>query len=537
MSRPADTMGRLSRRAMLAGTAAAGTALTTFARAHSPVEQALKLAVEGAERAMPDRWLGYNAPANYDIPVEDPKFLRAVEQLAPHYLRFPGGTVSNYYQPETGQLDFTDFKDGSIYRKYLQKFAGSASRQLHPNGVFVDQYVSLAREMGAELLIVPNLETSSAESQRAWFAKMNAGGFVPREIEMGNEFYLAMLMDKLTLSIFPDWAATIRRTETYAKAIAPYIAPDARICVQAAATSFHNPHGDAEDPRAVRELKWDNDMRPEPWFQAVSIHLYPQIESSAGKGSLAGLPGNFGKVFPAFMARADEGFDRAIADTAARMPGKEIWLTEWGAFEAASTLAGAKVDFDGMWLHMITRGLMAQLRHREVTLSTHHSLFAQGNLMSAFRRTNAAPDGRNDLGGVVLAADGYAPINFAGMIHWFCEASRGPDAHYARITVDGSRRVEAQGTLPGESYRDVEACMFRQGARRSVFIQNASETARSVDLTGLVGAETPVAADAVITSDMHASLQMDAPEPTALTAAAGKVMLPAWSVARLRWSV
>jgi hypothetical protein len=217
------------------------------------------------------------------------------------------------------------------------------------------------------------------------------------------------------------------------------------------------------------------------------------------------------------------------------MPGKEVWITEWGAFEPASTLGDQPATFDGMWLHMIARGMLAQLRHKEVTVSTPHALFAQGNLMSAFRRASA-PDqsGKlNDLGSSGGPGGGYVPINFAGVVAWFCEASRGPDAHYQRITVQGAQRIRANGTIPGEGFNDVDACLIRKGPERTLFIHNAWKTPARVDLSGL-GVPAQARAEAVETPNVLASLQAALPAARPLAVGAG-VTAPAHSLARIRW--
>jgi hypothetical protein len=495
----------------------------------------------GRERPLPSRWLGYNAPANYDIPVEDPAFRSAVKRIAPHYLRFPGGTVANYYQPQTGQLDFGNDPHGSGYRKFLQAQAAPAARRLHPKGVAVEQYIDFAREIEAGLIVLPNLESSSTAVQAEWFRRMNHHGFKPDRVEMGNEFYLALLMGPVTLGVFPDWATTLRRTRTYLEAIRPFLAKDALIAVQAASSKLHDPFGRATDARSIHERQWDRDMRPEPWFQAVTSHVYPTIEGSAGAGSLKGLPGDVGRVYPAMLARADEGFDRSIADTVARMPDKEVWITEWGAFEPASTFDGAPVVFDGMWLHMIARGALAMLRHKEVTVSTPHALFAQGNLMSAFRRTGAPVVGAaaNDLGGRSPApggpGGGYAPINATGVLAWIAEASRGPDAHYQRLMAQGARRITAHGTVPGEAFADVDACLFRRGRTHTLFVHNAWSAPRCIDLADVTPTGAATTADLVETPDLLANLQGSAPAARSLAAGAA-ITVPAHALMRIRWN-
>src|SRR5262249_27063065 len=146
--------------------------------------------------------------------------------------------------------------------------------------------------------------------------------------------------------------------------------------------------GEPDDARSKREKLWDEQLKPEPWFQAVTTHLYPTIEGSAGQGALASLPGDVDRVFAAFIARSDEGYDRSIADTVSRVRDKEIWITEGGTSEPAATFGSTQAHYNGLWLHMQARSILAFARHKEVTVLNHHALFAQGNLMSAFRRAN-----------------------------------------------------------------------------------------------------------------------------------------------------
>jgi hypothetical protein len=524
-----------SRRAVIAGAGAGGLSLLAggaFAQAPATV----RLKALGTERALPGRWLGYNSPANYDIPIEDPTLASALAPLKPHLLRFPGGTVANYYQPETGQLDFGP-RDGSIYRRYLNDYAKPNSVRLHPKGVWIEDYIRLCEKVGADLIVLPNLESSTVESQVAWFKRMNAGGYRPNMVEMGNEFYLALLMDPLTVKRFPDWATTNAITKDYADALRPYMDKDARVAIQAASARFHVPYGEGGDARQKREHIWDNDMKPQPWAQAVTVHLYPTIEASAGKGSLAGLPGNVDKVFPAFMAHTDAGYTRSISDTIARMPGMEIWNTEWGAFEPAATLGGARAEFDGMWMHQICRSILTMLRFKEVTAMTIHALFFSGNLMSAFRRAGGVEtiDRGNGLGAGAGTHGEYVPINFTSVMQWFCEAGAGPDSHYRTIAVEGAREVAGNGAYEGESYRDVDACLLRRGQQRTLFVQNADRAPRRIDLSDLLGAGTGVTADALVTTNLTDSLQLAAPKPQPLPA--GRTIdAPGYSIVRVRWT-
>lgn len=507
-----------SRRSFVAG----ATALAAAGGVRAAEPEAVRIKAEGRERQLPSRMLGLNTPCVYDIPYEDPKAVAAIKATAPNIVRFPGGTVGNYYNWRIGFMEVPDGPGASVYRKLLINSSVPASKRLHPQGVFIDDWMKVVRELDADLVLNPNLETSTVDEQRAWFADMHRKGIVPRNIEMGTEFFLAMFMDPMTLAVVPDWPTTIRRTREYHEAFKPYLPKDAKIAVQSASSRFRHLDPMASPDKLIRhEAEWDRDMKPEPWFDAVTTHLYPGLEASAGPGSLKRLPGDALPILGAMLARADDGYDRTLSDTIAKMPGKEIWMTEWGPFESAQTLGGQPAYFNGMWLHMVTRAQMSMLRHPQLTMANCHAGFFRGDMMSGWVR-----DGQG----------GYIAINASTVLHWFFAASRGPDAHYQRLSVEGAQRLSSQSTVPGERFWDVDACLFRQGRKRTLFVHNAWTAAKAVDLSGVVGPRAPVSAEVVDTPDLMVDLQKGAPKPRPLAASGGPLAVPAHSVTRVTWT-
>jgi hypothetical protein len=518
----------LSRRRLLRGAIAAASAVAigrdrarAVQSAPAPAEgAALAVVPAGPERDLPDRLFGFNSVVTYDVPHEDPAMVPVLAWTEPHYLRFPGGTVANYFDWRTGKLRVPDVAEGaSVYRRFLLEQAQPMSHRLHPDGITIERFAGIAREVGAEVIVVPNLETSTPEEQAAWFAHMRERGVAPRMIEMGNEFYLALLMDRETLRIFPDWRATVERTRSHLDAIRPFLPEGAKVAVQAPATRLHELEEPAT-PRGRREWQWDRDLRPEPWFHAVTIHLYPTIEGSAGAGSLRGLPGNLDRVYPAVIARADEGIDRALRHLEERMPGKEIWITEWGAFEPAATFAGARVRFDGLWFHLVARGMLAFLRRPAVTVATYHASFFSGNLMSTFRR--------------VAGRERYAPINAAGLLRWFHGATRGPGVVYRPVAIEGSRRIEAAGTVPGEGFAEVAAALFRRDGASTLLVHNAGREPRRLDVSSVGGGAAPASVETMATPDLAMVLE-EALLPARVLEPAPEIELPPYSVTRVAW--
>jgi hypothetical protein len=135
----------------------------------------------------------------------------------------------------------------------------------------------------------------------------------------------------------------------------------------------------------------------------------------------------------------------------------------------------------------------------------------------------------------VEGSERYAPVNAAGILRWFHHATRGPGVTYQPLTIEGSRRVQGQGTIPGEGFRDVEAALFRKSVETTMLAHNASAQSRSLELSSVAGAASPRTAEVMETPDLARPLDdhlvaVRTVEP-ALT-----VELPPYSVTRLVWS-
>lgn len=520
-----------SRRTILAASAAAGGLLFAGQASRVLAEPGdaaiIRLKPESRERALPARFWGYNSPAPY-VPYEMPAFTPAVKSLGPHFLRFPGGTVGNYYNWHDGFMEVPDAgKAGSINRERLVHRAMPAEHRDHPNGMWVEQWDEIAKAVGADLIIMANLETSTPDDQAAWFADMRKKGVAAHYVEMGTEFYFAM-RDDMGRKRFPDPQTTDKIVKSFYDSIKPHLPPDAKVAVQSSSAAFdliRKPRpGDDLPPNDYGTLEriwaWDEALKPEPWFDAVTAHLYPKMYAAAGADLVKRLPASTNEVFDAMLARADSGFDRALNDLAARVPGKEIWLTEYGAFEPMQTFFDATgVHFNGLWFHQVIRELLVIMRHPQVTVACYHALKCDGTLMATFRTEGQA----------------LKPVNAAEAQRWFFEASRGPDCTWQRMKIDGARQVVAHGVWPGQSYWDVDAGLFRKDREFVLFVHNTSPAAKLVDLTSVVAPSTPLKAETVATPNLLVSLEMGAPAPR-LLATTPALEVPPYSISKIAWS-
>lgn len=474
----------------------------------------LHLKLVGQARPLPAKIFGANADPFVEQLLNDPRKVQAIAQTAPAVLRFPGGSLANYYNWRDGLLHLNPQPDTSSYYKYWATLAPMIALG-HPGGVHYEQYASFAQQVGgADILIVPNLETSSIAEQAAWFQTLSGENLTPKEIELGNEFWVAMGGDPNVMKIWPDEPTSMNVMQQYVQALSPIVGPDAKFAVQASGAVFNYQPNDPH-PFVQRLLTWDQTLAPADWFQAVTVHLYPDPNRIAAQ---AGNPARE-QLFPLMMARSDQGIDRVLDNLAKQLPGKEIWVTEWSPRGGSPTnLNQPEKDLvtPDMQAHLVARTMLAMLRHPEVTRALYFMLFSGNN--SVFQA-------------YVLANGQYQPTSFAVVVGWFDQAANGGSTFQRLVDADGTP-VSGLGSF-SESYLPIEGGLFKFSNHTVMILQNASLQTRWYDATE--GGKTPAPAQVqmIVPSDFsataHQSAQISNLDPSQ------PIVLPPLSIVRIVW--
>ncbi len=478
-----------------------------------PNTRALTLTPLGNERQLPAKILGASVEALIEQVIDDPRKVAAIQATAPAVIRFPGGSQSNYYNWRDGLLHFDVKSNSSAYYKYWAGVAPLIARG-HPNGISYEEYAAFAQQIGgADIIIVPNLETSSVEEQTAWFKKLAAENLAPKNIELGNEFWVAMGGDPNVMRIWPDEKSSMAVMQQYAAALRPVVGAGAKFAVQASAASFTLLPSEAR-PFYRRLLQWDADLAPADWFQAVTAHLYPDL---AGLTGTAPNPSPQ-QLFTLLMGRSDAGVDRAIGDIAKKLPGKEIWVTEWSPRGGSPTNLD-RPDLDKvpppMNAQLIARTELAFLRHPEVTKAQYFTLYSSDH--SVFQV-------------YVQSGNQFVPESTAVVVGWFDDAANGGATFQRMVEANG---VIISGLGPfKESYRPIEGGLFKSANRTVLILQNASAEARLYDPTQ-GNAPKPSQVELLVAQDIANTAHVPA-QVTQLDANAPIVLLPL-SIARVIW--
>lgn len=476
----------------------------------------INLVSTGESRKLPERLLGLQAIPLYEHLIDDPAKVAIAKEMTPAYVRFPGGMIGNYYNWRTGQLEFNVQPNSSAVYRFFARVADQIRLQ-YPQGVFIEPYQEFSKSIGAETVLLVNLETSSVADQVEWFKKMKEEGILPRYLELGNEFWLAMLGDPNVLKKWPDVQTTMRVMKEYRDALEPYFTEGTKVAVQLSAPRFYVANRDGKLIPNPGFKAWDDYIQSEPWFDAVTIHLYPEANSIVGRGERAKLPSNMDKVFPAMMARCDQGLDEAISEIEKQLPDKEIWITEWSGYAWGGALSDQTSSALGLHLHLTTRMLMTFLRHSSMTMTHFHMLNFSGGPMSLYRYDSQSGS--------------YLPISSAVILKWFNQAANGGTT-YERFKVEGAKWVTSTVTSE-EGYYDIEAVQFQKGKNTALLIHNAGAENRILLLSNMMKGKLPAKVETMVIDPAGNYLQS---APAVQTVNGSKEMeLPAYSLTRVVW--
>jgi hypothetical protein len=502
-------MPRISRRALLAAAPAIG-----FLASKPGLAEPSKLTLEpsGSPRRLPKGLFSASLEVLIEHMIDDQRKIEALEPMKLGFGRFPGGSQSDFYDWRKGQLALEVEPNSSGYVKFWGRVAPNINNTWK-NGLHYEQYVNFCLKIGAEAIWVPNLETSTVDDQVAWLKHIVDQGAAPHHVEMGNEFYVALLNDPDSAARWPNEPATRKVIRQYVEAFRPHLPKDAKIATQACHEEFggHSNPG----PFSQRMRHWNDTIHAEDWFDAITIHLYAQIGNLTHARDTSD-PGQAKQIFDAVMAHHDDGMEKALTALGARVPGKEIWITEWSPRGGDPTPGpnGRDSITHSMYAQAVARAQFTMLRVPQVTMS----LFFMFNftLKPVFAVFDAMPDGS------------FAPMPPAVPVIWFAQAANG-GVEYRRY-LEGGTRTPGGGLL-NESYTPVEAALFKGDSGSTLLVQNATASSRTLQMPAGLGkpakAETLAMPDLTDQTRTAARISGLPSGPT--------VDLPAWSLTRLIW--
>ncbi|MBW2072025.1 MAG: hypothetical protein JRI89_12330 [Deltaproteobacteria bacterium] len=244
----------------------------------------------------------------------DPEFIRQTAKLKPTILRFPGGTVANFFHWQQGGFIKAELKSSAskeLNRRLLRQSGHLYA--VRPDGIRFDDFMELCKRLAVNPLLVVNLFTGTPAESAAWVQYVKNKGYTIAGWELGNEMYLPAYRNRV-FSV-QEYIRLAKKHAAAMKAVDNTI----RLGVPAHPAGFHL----QKASRYGRE--WNEALARENFYDAYVVHMYVHLKKYAQRRTKIDLDHLRKELFTI----DDTSFQKAISYYDALFGKREMWVTEW----------------------------------------------------------------------------------------------------------------------------------------------------------------------------------------------------------------
>ena len=316
---------------------------------------------------------GFNSNMmNGDYGYLDTNFVELTKALAPKTLRFPGGTVGNFYHWEPGgffESEMTSTLNTRLNSRNKRNYA--RLQKLRKGKILFDDFMQLCNTLNITPVVVVNLWTGSPEESAAWVRYAKDKEYQVTHWELGNEYYLPHYLNK-----YPTVEAYIADAKKHAAAMKA-VNPDIKVSVCATPIAFHKEGWLVK----TQQRKWDEGLAADTsFYDAYTVHVYAY--KAVRKKDIEEMRGYLMGWIHFAVTEAFDYYEKLFPD-------KEMWITEWNIANPANRVANTQ-------LHAMYVGdfFLKMLTIPNVTQANFHVIAGPGKGFPAFSLiTPENPDG------------------------------------------------------------------------------------------------------------------------------------------------
>ena len=255
---------------------------------------------------------GFNTNMMHGIyAYTDRNIIDLVSVLRPTVLRFPGGTVANFYHWKQAGFNRKELETAGSDKLNRRLTKDYEKLQSMRKGILsFDDFMALCNKFNIRPLIVLNLYTGSPGESAEWARYVRKKGYKVWGWELGNELTIPYFRKKIRDA--DDYISIARKHVEAIKAVDP----GARFAVIA------RPFINLNEPE--REDLWNEKMARQTFFDAFTVHPYLSLEKLMGKVRDRDIE----KVRDSIFEASDAILER-VAGYKADFSNREMWVTEW----------------------------------------------------------------------------------------------------------------------------------------------------------------------------------------------------------------
>lgn len=307
--------------------------------------------------------------------VDNESLINKISEIRPSLLRFPGGTVANFYHLNGKGYGFRrsdiQTREGGIDTNINNLLEEQDA--LRDTFNFIKRFIPLAKKMNVRVIYVANILNAEVSEAILAIQMLQSSGLEVAYVELGNEFYLNAYKN-----IIPDASVYLKKAKPFAEAIRKQF-PKIKLSVPAEAK-----------PNKTRfsGSGWDETLSGSEFYDAVSIHVYPDFRNCASSKSAPDLD-CFSREVKSFLF---ETYPDYLARIHSLYKNKPLLITEWNIAKpnrifGNTMLHGiytALFQLENMKLHTTKAAVQLMCFHNLASKENAYSLLTPDNIGKPF---------------------------------------------------------------------------------------------------------------------------------------------------------
>jgi|TARA_B110000211_G_scaffold7716_1_gene8380 hypothetical protein len=315
------------------------------------------------------------------VDTYDTSFISKVEQINPKVLRFPGGTIGNFYHTNKAAYGFNT---SDVDQWYSGKFSTrvnslkQASKRRGHTHDYIEDFIVLAKNINAKVVVNANILTAEKSEIISILNRFEQERIEVLGVELGSE--LSNRAYKKNIKSVYDYIQLAKKCSENIKSSFP----DMKVAVVSAPLKERMPN---------RLKNWNSILAKENFYDAIVHHSYHTIvdgEADAGvmiseKAIIQSKKGQFNVYKNRILIELKSGFVSRMLEYNSIFNNKEIWITEWNLQMTKTT---GNTMLQSLFVSHYLLEILCNPALQNIEIATYHNLAGRDVSGSIFKGNN-----------------------------------------------------------------------------------------------------------------------------------------------------
>jgi len=133
--------------------------------------------------------LGFNTSNTFHLPLNE-KDIELISSLHAEVLRFPGGTIGNFYHPMGSGYGLIPSEFQSLEGKAIETLGNQITKSTKDSSNYLLPFIDLAKKTNASVLLVANVISGTPQELEYLISTILQSSLKIEGVELGNELFL-----------------------------------------------------------------------------------------------------------------------------------------------------------------------------------------------------------------------------------------------------------------------------------------------------------------------------------------------------------